>query len=305
MAAEPAPAFQFYPKDYEADEHVKLMSLAQEGAYLRLLSHQWLHRSVPSNVEQLARICRTSAADMAELWPGVEPCFPALEGDPGRRANRRMERDRKALEARREKKVAAGQKGAESRWHSDAVAMAVPLAGDSSPSPSASATPTTAPPPPPAAAGAARPGAGIQAAVARLERRARELGLAHGRRELKSWRRRLLAGELEPALAAEIDQGGADVDAARKERERQDAEFTALAQRARLDAEEWIASHGGAAVVARSAADWIRRRQQEHPGERFAMSMQRWLEADDGGPVPRFVTQLLSIEIQAAYRRAA
>lgn len=110
------PAFQFYPKDYMSDEHVQLMSLAQEGTYLRLLCHQWLEGSVPDDVGALARLCRVSRGVMVKLWPGVHECFPALEGQAGRLANPRMERDRQRLTAFKEERSLAGKRGAESRW---------------------------------------------------------------------------------------------------------------------------------------------------------------------------------------------
>jgi uncharacterized protein YdaU (DUF1376 family) len=108
-----APAFQFYPKDYETDEHVKLMTLEQEGAYLRLMCHQWLHESIPDDVSQLALICRTSAAKMRKLWPGIAPCFPVSE--IGRRANRRMSNDNEELKRFRENRALAGAAGGKAK----------------------------------------------------------------------------------------------------------------------------------------------------------------------------------------------
>ena len=110
-----SPAFQFYPKDYMADEHVQLMSLAQEGAYLRLLCHQFLEGSVPEDIPALARICRVSKGMMERLWPGVRPCFPVQIAE-GRIGNRRMLRDRADHEAFIGGRSAAGKKGAEARW---------------------------------------------------------------------------------------------------------------------------------------------------------------------------------------------
>lgn len=107
------PAFQFYPKDYESDENVKLMSLEQEGAYLRLLCHAWLHGSIPEEVGPLARICRVSRRKMAGLWPGVRLCF---EPRDGRLVNPRMERDRADLDAFRRERSESGRRGARSRW---------------------------------------------------------------------------------------------------------------------------------------------------------------------------------------------
>ena len=50
------PAFQFYPADYLGSQRVALMTLEEEGAYLRLLCYCWQHGSIPSNPEQIARL---------------------------------------------------------------------------------------------------------------------------------------------------------------------------------------------------------------------------------------------------------
>lgn len=108
-----APYFPFYVKDYETDEHVKLMSLAQEGAFLRLLSLQWLHRSIPSSTESLARVCRVTHDEFLTLWPGVSPCFTAA-GD-GRLINEKMERTRSDQAAFSRQQSRKGRKSVEVR----------------------------------------------------------------------------------------------------------------------------------------------------------------------------------------------
>jgi uncharacterized protein YdaU (DUF1376 family) len=105
-----APAFQCYPKDYLSDEKVALMDLRQEGAYWRLLMHQWLEGSVPADVAALSRICRVSPREMSRIWPGVAPCFPPTE-QPGRLANPRMERGRREQDAFRQERSESGRKG--------------------------------------------------------------------------------------------------------------------------------------------------------------------------------------------------
>jgi hypothetical protein len=107
-----APAFQVYPKDYETDEKVKLMTLEQEGAYWRLLLHQSLEGSVPADISGLALICRVPKGRMKKLWTGTLPlCFPAVLGPPGRLANLRMERDRRERQEFIRGKAAAGTLG--------------------------------------------------------------------------------------------------------------------------------------------------------------------------------------------------
>lgn len=109
-----APAYQWYPKDYEMDERVKLMSLAQEGAYRRLLDHQWIHGSIPDDVTACAKICRTSVRAFAKLWAGVRICFDDF-GD-GRLVQRRLERQRTSASQFADNASKNGEKGAAKRW---------------------------------------------------------------------------------------------------------------------------------------------------------------------------------------------
>lgn len=56
------PAFQFYPADYLGSQRVALMSLEEEGAYIRLLCYCWQHGSIPSNPDQIARLIGKGAS---------------------------------------------------------------------------------------------------------------------------------------------------------------------------------------------------------------------------------------------------
>jgi uncharacterized protein YdaU (DUF1376 family) len=95
------------------DEHVVMMTLAQKGAYIVLMSHQWLHESIPDDIAAVARICQTSEKDMRKMWPGIEPCFPVVA--PGRRANRRMSKDNEDMKRFRESKALAGAAGGKAK----------------------------------------------------------------------------------------------------------------------------------------------------------------------------------------------
>ena len=61
-----APAFQFYAGDYLSSSRVTLLTLEEEGAYIRLLCHCWLHGSIPNDPEMIARLigkgCSTTLA---------------------------------------------------------------------------------------------------------------------------------------------------------------------------------------------------------------------------------------------------
>lgn len=115
MSADKFPFYPWFPRDYAADEHVQVMTLAAEGAYRRLLDHQWLHGSIPADPAVCARLCRAGAEEFTALWPLVAPCFHPIEGDPSRLQNRKLERIRAETVARREALKAAGSRGGSQR----------------------------------------------------------------------------------------------------------------------------------------------------------------------------------------------
>ena len=105
-------AYLWYPRDFAADEHVVMMTLAQEGAYRRLLDHQWLHGSIPAALADLAKLCKgQSVPAMRKLWEGVEPCFVPLVSDPGRLVNPKLERIRQEAAEYRANQQRAGRLG--------------------------------------------------------------------------------------------------------------------------------------------------------------------------------------------------
>jgi hypothetical protein len=54
------------------------MPLAAEGAYIRLLSHQWEDGHIDADIEDLARLCRVSKAEFTKIWKYLEPQFPMV-----------------------------------------------------------------------------------------------------------------------------------------------------------------------------------------------------------------------------------
>lgn len=116
-ATNKAPAYPWYPRDFAADEPVQLMTLTEEGAYRRLLDHQWLHGSIPGEMSQLARICKNiPVREMTKLWRALDHCFSRMEGQPPRFQNRRLERVRQERREYRDKQSASGKLGAEAAW---------------------------------------------------------------------------------------------------------------------------------------------------------------------------------------------
>ncbi len=95
---EKAPAYQFYPRDYESDEAVKLMTYEEEGIYRRLLDHQAINGSLPHDPSQIARLVpKIAPARFLKLWPAMREKFAARED--GRLVNGKLERVKTATAA--------------------------------------------------------------------------------------------------------------------------------------------------------------------------------------------------------------
>jgi uncharacterized protein YdaU (DUF1376 family) len=108
-----APAYQWYVRDWMSDEAVRLMTYEQRGILRELLDHQWLERSIPADVKQLARLLGMPAAKFQRVWPPIAEKFVDIGG--GRLQNERLERSRTRLQEFRENKRQAGLKSAEVR----------------------------------------------------------------------------------------------------------------------------------------------------------------------------------------------
>lgn len=123
-----APAMPVYTKDFDTDERVLMMDLAEEGAYFRLLRLQWREGSIPADIPSIARILRVPPAQARRVWVKVGPCFKAHPEQAGRLVNGKTERVREEQAAYLKGKSDAGKKGASSRWQSHPPAIASPLA---------------------------------------------------------------------------------------------------------------------------------------------------------------------------------
>lgn len=121
-----SPAFQFYPKDFLTDEHVRLMSLQERGAYITLICQCWTEGSLPADVGALARLCGSPAAAFRRLWPALVPCFRAVSGRADRLTHPRLDLERRKQREYRRRQADAGKQGAESRWRKDGGAKPSP-----------------------------------------------------------------------------------------------------------------------------------------------------------------------------------
>lgn len=108
-----APAYQWYPKDYDSDEAVKLMTYEQEGIYRRLLDHQALHGSIPAIPSQIAMLVpKVPLKRFLNLWLGISGKFTDVGG---RLVNDKLERVKAQTAAYKAAKAAAGKASAEAR----------------------------------------------------------------------------------------------------------------------------------------------------------------------------------------------
>ncbi len=134
-----APAFQFYPDQWLSSQRVQMMTLEEEGAYIRLLGFCWQHGSIPADPEQAARLIGKGAS--TTLATVVLAMFVA--GDPGRLVHDRLERERVKQAVWREKSAAGGRKSGEMRKGGSRVVRPPyePKGNIPSPSPSPSPIP--------------------------------------------------------------------------------------------------------------------------------------------------------------------
>ncbi|HEX8522937.1 MAG TPA: DUF1376 domain-containing protein [Tepidisphaeraceae bacterium] len=130
-----APAFQFYVSDFLSDENVMLMGPAERGVYITLLCFCWQEGSIPSDLKKLARLCGIDSQGIAELWPGVQPCFVKANDSADRLINLRLEEERQKQAEYRQKMSDAGKAGAKARYDkgkgNDGQAIAKPRQGHS------------------------------------------------------------------------------------------------------------------------------------------------------------------------------
>ncbi len=110
MAPEKAPAFQFYPKDWETDLNVVPMTYEEEGVYFDLCRKLWMHKRLPSDLDQLRRLLKGNPTlrQMQAWWKKIGPCFTERNGLI---FHKRIEIERRKQAARRKAQRANGLKG--------------------------------------------------------------------------------------------------------------------------------------------------------------------------------------------------
>jgi uncharacterized protein YdaU (DUF1376 family) len=104
-----SPAFQFYPNDWLSSTHITLMSPAEEGAYIRLLSIAWNSEDcgLPNDDNALSILSR-----LGEGWFGItsqkiKECFTLKDG---RLFNERLLKEREKQTIWKEKSAEGGKR---------------------------------------------------------------------------------------------------------------------------------------------------------------------------------------------------
>lgn len=111
-----SPAFQFYAADYLADEKVALMTLEEEGAYIRALAYCWREGSIPADEDRLGILLKGAPTTVVRV---VKRCFKQSSQDGERLVHPRLEQEREKQRVWREKSAKGGAKSAEVRWGKD------------------------------------------------------------------------------------------------------------------------------------------------------------------------------------------
>lgn len=116
MSKEVAPAFQHYPRDMMSDINYQMMNWPERGMYRHLIDLCWLEKSIPSDIESLARILQVDVLSFEEAWKIIGKCFIADACDCHKLLHPRLEKERKKQADYAANKSLAGSIGAKSRW---------------------------------------------------------------------------------------------------------------------------------------------------------------------------------------------
>lgn len=125
-----APAFQFYAAEWLADAEVQLMSLEEEGCYIRLLSYCWREGSIPADLSILSRLCKGGSTTLIAV---VAKRFQPHPEDSSKLVHERLEKEREKQRTWREKSAEGGKKSAEKRQNKQSNRRVVEPKGNQEP----------------------------------------------------------------------------------------------------------------------------------------------------------------------------
>ena len=103
------PTMPFFVGDYLGSIDVRLMTLAERGAYVHLLCLNWQEGRLPKDPKKLARLLDCSLTEFRQIWKGIRHQFE--EDSQGRIYNRQVEAIKRQHLERRRKLALAGTKG--------------------------------------------------------------------------------------------------------------------------------------------------------------------------------------------------
>ena len=107
------PAFQFYPGDYLSSTRVSMMTLEEQGAYVRLLCFCWSQGSLPADPEKLARLIGNGGS--TTLATNVAAMFQKDPDDPNLLRHDRLDAERQKQDEWAQKSSKGGKLSAEMR----------------------------------------------------------------------------------------------------------------------------------------------------------------------------------------------
>lgn len=98
---------------YEADENARHLSLAEEGAFHRMLRLAWMNGSVPADLKALAELIHCRPSSLRKMWPNLSKLWANDDADPSRLRNKKQEKERIFLESKRD----VARDNANLRWN--------------------------------------------------------------------------------------------------------------------------------------------------------------------------------------------
>lgn len=124
MSQQSAPAFQFYPRDFLASEHVRVMNEAERGIYITLLCVCWLEGSLPLADAALVKVADTTQKRWNSARVKILACFDERDG---RYYNRRLDLEREKQEHNRQQRVNAGIASVQRRFNGRSTSVQHPF----------------------------------------------------------------------------------------------------------------------------------------------------------------------------------
>ncbi len=125
MAAEKAPAFQFYVRDWRSSRKVQVMSFKERGMYLEMLIEQWDKGAAPSSPKACALAFGGTDGEWERSWAALSACFSPRKRD-GLLINAKLETIRRDKRKFIKGQEHSGLRGADKRWAAHRLAIGSP-----------------------------------------------------------------------------------------------------------------------------------------------------------------------------------